>query len=137
MKYAVLASLIFLTACAGSQRQTPVIVADGTEAEQLVQLFFCGDSEGFAKAIGGVDSKLRGAWDQIEGENSPHECTVRINIDKNGHIVGHEVVTCDKPSAISALLVAASPVPVPANQCMFDRINEMKFELNSGSDSNS
>lgn len=137
MKYGILAILVLLSACAENQTKTPVIVADGTEVEQFEKLFFCGDSEGFTKALGDVGSKLGDAWDKVEGEESPHECTVRINVDQSGNIIGHEVVTCEKPSAIPAVLSAASPVPVPDNKCMFKSINGVKFGLNSGSDSNS
>ncbi len=137
MKYGILAILILLSACAENQKMTPVIVADGTEAEQFEKLFFCGDSEDFTKALGDVGSKLGAAWDKVEGKESPHECTVRINIDESGNIIAHEIVSCEKPSAIPAVLSAAIPVPVPDNKCMFKSINGVNFVLNSGSDSNS
>ncbi|ACA88030.1 hypothetical protein [Shewanella woodyi] len=137
MKFGVLILVVLLVACSGNQRQTPVIVADGTEAEQFEKLFFCGDLEGFTKALADVGSKLGDGWEQVEGDDSPHECTVRINIDEAGNIVAHEIVTCDKPSAIPEVLAEASPVPVPENKCMLESINGVKFGLNSGSDSNS
>ncbi|GAB2449855.1 hypothetical protein GCM10026915_38970 [Simiduia litorea] len=124
-------SVVFLTSCAATQNKTPVIVADGTEVKQFENLVFCGNAEEFTKVLGAVGSKLGEAWDQVEGKESNDECTVRIKVDESGNIKGHEVVTCDKPSAIPAVLAAASPIPVPKNQCLFKNVNSVKYGLNS------
>ena len=131
MRFIFIVIAVLLSACTTGQHDVPVIVADGTEMEQFERLVFCGDSEGFTKALGDVGARLGSAWDKIEGKDSSHECTVRINIDSVGNITGHEVVTCDKPTSIAQVLETASPVPVPNNQCMFESIKGVNFSLNS------
>ncbi len=127
----IIATTIFITACANTPNKTPVIVADGTEVKQFENLMFCGNAEAFRKSLGAVGSKLSDAWDQVEGKDSVAECTIRINIDKNGKIISHHVVKCENPSAIPAVLAAASPVPVPQDQCLFNNINSVTYVLNS------
>ena len=131
-------SLAFLASCASPPvSETPTIVADGTEVSQFENLFFCGDSERFAKVMGQVGTELGSAWDQVEGESSVEKCTVRIKTDSSGNIVNHEIVECDKPQVISKVLMVASPVTLPNDRCLLNKVNGIKFVLNSGNEKDS
>ncbi|WP_444922798.1 hypothetical protein ACJJH9_11280 [Microbulbifer sp. DLAB2-AF] len=126
-----LVSICLLSACSNAKRSTPVIIADGTEATQFENLVFCGNANRFAKVMGDVGSKLGDAWDQVAGSESQDECTVRIKTDKKGNILSHEVVTCENPGVLPDVMAAASPVPVPENDCLLRNINSIKYGINS------
>ena len=131
-------SLLFMASCVSPpQREVPAIIADGTELSQFENLFFCGDSENFAKVMGQVGKELGDAWEQVQGESSTDKCTIRIKTDNSGVIVSHEIVECDKPQVINKVLVLASPVTLPNDQCLINKVNGIKFVLNSGNEKDS
>ena len=131
-------SLTFLASCASPPvSQTPTIVADGTEVSQFENLFFCGDLELFTKVVGQVSTELGSAWNQVEGESSEGKCTIRIKTDSSGNIVNHEIVECHKPQIISKVLMVASPVTLPNDSCLVNKVNGIKFVLKSDNEKDS
>lgn len=133
MKYVFVVAALVLSACnsATPKKESNVIVADGTEVQQFEAMFFCGDKEGFLVALGDVGSHLGKSWKAVMGDNSQAECTVRINVNKTGEILEHEIVTCEDSSKLKEVIKAASPVPVPNNECLLHKINGVKYTLNS------
>lgn len=133
MKYLMIPLVIILVACNATtpSKQNNVIVADGTEVQQFEAMFFCSDKEGFMVALGDVGSHLGAVWDTVMGENNKAECTVRIDVNSSGNILGHEVVSCEDTSKLNEVLSTASPVPVPKSECLLQKVNGVQYTLNS------
>jgi hypothetical protein len=125
--------LLSITSCSTSlQKEKPksnVIVADGTEVKQFENLMFCGNMEAFVQASGAVSSKLTSAWEETVGSESKDECSIEIEVDREGNIINHKVVSCTNPEVLPAVLKKASPVPVSNNKCLFESINHIEFGL--------
>lgn len=127
-----LACAVTLSACAGNPtRSPPVVVADGTEVQQLVNIAMCGDMEKFVSALAPVGKHLGRKWDEVLGEENTQECSVRLSIDKSGHILGRELIRCDDSASLDRVLAAADPVPAPTDPCLLDRLNGVTIDLNS------
>jgi len=127
-----LACTAALSACASNpKRPTPIIVADGTEVQQFENIAMCGDMEKFVSALAPVGKHLGRKWDEVLGEDNTQECSVRLSLDKNGHIKGRELVRCDDSASLDRVLAAADPVPAPTDPCLLDRLNGITINLNS------
>ncbi|UTA47579.1 hypothetical protein L1F30_15665 [Simiduia sp. 21SJ11W-1] len=133
MKYRFLVAVLVLSACNATtpKKENNIIVADGTEIQQFEAMFFCSDKEGFMVALGDVGTHLGKSWDAIMGDNNQTECTVRIKVNKAGDILEHEIVTCEDPTKLIDVIKVASPVPVPTNECLLQKVNEVNYTLNS------
>ena len=133
MKHVFVMAALVLSGCNATtpKKESNIIVADGTEVQQFEAMFFCSDKEGFMVALGDVGSHLGKSWDAVMGDNNQAECTVRINVDKAGEILEHEIVKCEDASKLNEVIKAASPVPVPKNECLLQKINGVKYTLNS------
>jgi hypothetical protein len=65
------------------------------------------------------------------GEDNTQECSIRLSVDKTGHIKGRELVRCEDAASLDRVLAAADPVPVPTDLCLLDRLNGITISLNS------
>jgi hypothetical protein len=127
-----LACATAVSACAINQnRRPPVIVADGTEVQQFENIAMCGDTEKFVSALAPVGKHLGRKWDEVLGEDNTQECSIRLSVDKSGHIKGRELVRCEDAASLDRVLAAADPVPVPTDLCLLDRLNGITISLNS------
>src|SRR5262245_11566183 len=120
-----------LPACATSPQPRPVIVSDGTESKQFEKLVMCGDAEAFTMALRNVGSHLAEAWDKVLGPDNKQQCEIRIRVDRSGHLLDREVISCDNRDALSKALRSADPIPVPQDECLLATINGASFKLNS------
>jgi hypothetical protein len=127
-----LACAAALSACANNPKRTPpIVVADGTEVQQFTNIAMCGDMEKFVSALAPVGKYLGRKWDEVLGEDNTQECSVRLSIDKSGHIKGRELIRCEDSDSLDRVLAAADPVPAPADPCLLDRLNDITINLNS------
>ena len=120
-----------LSACATEPKSpVPVIVADGTEAQQFAKLITCGNVEKFVTEVGKVGKHLGSTWDEVLGKDNTQKCSIRIRVDQHGQIQGREVLACDDVAALDKVLAAASPVPVPQDPCLLSHVNGIAIQLN-------
>jgi hypothetical protein len=108
-----------------------VIVADGTEMKQIERLAMCGDMEAFVSALATVAKHLGRKWDEVLGTDNKQLCSIRINVNQAGQILGREVLSCEDVAALDKVLAAADPVPAPKDACLLASLNAIKFEINS------
>jgi hypothetical protein len=127
-----LACTAALSTCASNPKSpSPVIIADGTEVQQFANIAMCGDMEKFVSALAPVGKHLGRKWDEVLGEDNNQECSIRLSVDKSGHIKGRELVRCEDSAALDKVLAAADPVPVPTDPCLLDRLNGVTISLNN------
>lgn len=126
-----------LTAC-NSYQTTGSSTANASNTADLQQyqdVLFCGSVDAFAKASTNIYEPLKSAWDKVLGEDNEDYCKISVSFDKAGVITNYNVIQCENPEAIPAVIKLASPVQVSENSCIFQRVQRVKYTIN-GSDEN-
>lgn len=89
----------------------------------------------FLNAIGPISDKLNAAWKQAGGHQFKEGCEIRITVDEQGNITDYSILYCADEATLQKALEIASPVPMPDDPGIADKIDQMKWGLSSDSGS--
>ena len=129
-RYSIIAIVLLVASCAHN-KGTPTIVADGTEKQQLENLYFCGNSAEFSKEMVLIGKQLNAAWKNVVGDKPTSECSIYIETDIIGNITKYEVESCQDKVSLEKAIEEASPINLPKNTCIANKISSIGFVLNN------